>query len=95
MTQPNTISAPSADTLDSWRHTLGVSEMSIMTKDHRQMLADLREAGFAIAIFCPDELRNASQEDVEAALVREGNEVIDMLSPLDPESPEDDTDDEG
>lgn len=55
----------------------------------------MREAGYAIGIFSPDELRNASQQDVETTLMREGNEAIDVLSPPDPEDFEDEIDDKG
>lgn len=44
-------------------------------------IKSMREAGFAIVTFSPDELRGALRERVENRLVELGNEVIDTMAP--------------
>jgi hypothetical protein len=51
-----------------------------MNKSEQAALKSLREKGYAICVFSPDELRGASQDDVEQELVGAGWDIIDSLA---------------
>lgn len=58
-----------------------------MTPELSKALQDLRSAGYAIAIFGPDEIRGADASVVENRLVELGNDVIkDLAQLIDPEA---------
>ena len=51
-------------------------------KPHQQAVIDeLRQEGYAIGIFYPFELGEASPRDLEDILVKEGNDAIEILNP--------------
>lgn len=53
-----------------------------MTPSQQQAIGELRDAGFAIAIFTPDELREAPPERVEDLMVERGwNAINDLGGP--------------
>ena len=52
----------------------------------RLALNELRQAGYAVCVFSPEELRDASARQVEARMAAEGNETIDALVGTEPES---------
>lgn len=51
-----------------------------MTNEEQAALKSLREKGYAICVFSPDELRGAAQDDVEQELVGAGWDIIDSLA---------------
>jgi hypothetical protein len=51
-----------------------------MTKEDWQVIKKFREAGHAIVIFNPEELRGADRNHVEDRLVEMGLDVIDALA---------------
>lgn len=50
-----------------------------MKAHQKAVIEELRKEGYAIGIFSPEELGNAPARDIEDALVREGNESIEVL----------------
>lgn len=49
-------------------------------KAHQKAVIDeLRKEGYAVAIFYPFEVGNASTRDLEDVLIREGNEALEIL----------------
>lgn len=50
-----------------------------MTKTQLTALRQLRDKGYAIAIFTPEELSGAPVDDIEDRMVSEGWDAIDML----------------
>jgi len=51
-----------------------------MTKEERDFIQALRDKGYAITIFEPDELRGVSRKIVEDRMVELGTEVIEDLT---------------
>ena len=51
-----------------------------MTKEHMEVIRELRDLGYAVCIFNPEELRGAKPHKVEDELVSAGWEVIDTLA---------------
>lgn len=47
-----------------------------LTKDELKFLADLRDRGFAVCVFNPDEIRGADINDVEARMCAAGWDAI-------------------
>ena len=52
-------------------------EVELPLETTQQSVEDLRNAGFAVVVFTPDELKEADPEHVESRLVELGNDVID------------------
>lgn len=50
-----------------------------MNEEQAQAVRSLRDAGFAVCIFTPDELRGAKPGHVEDRLVERGWDVIDCI----------------
>lgn len=50
-----------------------------MTDEQIKMIRDLRNQGYAISIFTPEELGNAPSEAVEDAMVSNGWDAIETL----------------
>jgi len=50
-----------------------------MTEQQKQTLAELRAAGYAVITFSPGELCGATPTDIEAQLVKDGNELLDRI----------------
>lgn len=50
-----------------------------MTTEEQQIVDSLRDQGYAVVIFTPDELDGASPDKVEDNLVSSGWEAIDVL----------------
>jgi hypothetical protein len=48
-----------------------------MTNEEYAAIKSLREKGYAVCVFSPEELRGADQDDVEQGLVVAGWDVID------------------
>lgn len=57
-----------------------------MQDSQRLALKQLRQAGYAVCVFSPEELREASAAQVEARMAAEGNETIDALVGQEPGS---------
>ena len=51
-----------------------------MTKEDWDVIKKFREAGYALTIFSPEELRGASTRDFENRMVELGWEVVDSLA---------------
>lgn len=51
-----------------------------MKAKHMEALRELRDEGYAVIVWNPDELRGASPGDVEDRSVEFGNDVIDCLA---------------
>ena len=51
-----------------------------MTKEDWEVIRKFREAGYALTIFSPEELRGASTRDFENRMVELGWEVVDSLA---------------
>ena len=51
-----------------------------MTKEDWDVIKKFREAGYALTIFSPEELRGASTRDFENRMVVLGWEVVDSLA---------------
>ena len=51
-----------------------------MTKEDWDVIKKFREAGYALTIFSPAELRGASTRDFEDRMVELGWEVVDSLA---------------
>jgi hypothetical protein len=51
-----------------------------MTEEHMKAIQELRELGYAVCIFNPEELRGAKPHKVEDELVSAGWEIIDALA---------------
>ena len=51
-----------------------------MTKKDWDVIKKFREAGYALTIFSPEELRGASTSDFENRMVELGWEVVDSLA---------------
>jgi|688.fasta_scaffold228554_2 hypothetical protein len=57
-----------------------------MTKEDWDVIKKFRQAGYALTIFSPEELRGASTRDFENRMVELGWEVVDSLaSEIDPD----------
>ena len=57
-----------------------------MSKEDWAVIRKFREAGYALTIFSPQELRGASTRDFENRMVELGWEVVDSLaSEIDPD----------
>ena len=57
-----------------------------MSKEDWAVIKKFREAGYALTIFSPQELRGASTRDFENRMVELGWEVVDSLaSEIDPD----------
>lgn len=52
-----------------------------MTAEQTRAIRELREQGYAITIFNPEELQGADPRRVQDQLVTEGWQVIDILKP--------------
>ena len=50
-----------------------------MTKEEREVIQKLRDKGYAITIFAPDELGGVSTKTVEDLLVEQGTAIIEDL----------------
>lgn len=51
-----------------------------MTEEHMKAIRELRDSGYAVCIFNPEELRGAKPHKVEDELVYAGFEIIDTLA---------------
>jgi len=51
-----------------------------MTEEQKAVLNALRQAGFAVVVFNPDELRDADPDSVSDRLIQVGWDVIDGLA---------------
>ncbi len=51
-----------------------------MKEEHIKAMRELRDLGYAICIFTPDELRDAKPHKVEDELISAGWEIIDALA---------------
>jgi len=54
-----------------------------MTKEQIQALRDLRQAGYAVCVFTPDEMPDSRQRDVEDAMCEGGWRQINFDTPDD------------
>ncbi len=54
-----------------------------MTKEQTQTLRDLRQAGYAVCVFTPDEMPDSRQRDVEDAMCEGGWRQINFDTPDD------------
>jgi hypothetical protein len=50
-----------------------------MTEEHMKVIEELRDLGYAVCIFTPEELKGAKPHKVEDELVSAGWEIIDNL----------------
>lgn len=57
-------------------------QFSQMSATQRQVIAELRDKGFAVVIFTPDELGCVSRDRLESRLVADGNEHIEDITEL-------------
>ena len=62
-----------------WVCVYGVVEDLKMTEEHMEVIRELRDLGYAICIFTPEELRGAKPHKVEDELVSAGWDIIDSL----------------
>jgi len=51
----------------------------MLNRELKDKLAVLRDEGYAVVIFTPEELQGAPEYDVESALVAEGWDTIELL----------------
>lgn len=51
-----------------------------MSPCQKQVIQQLRDEGYAIVCFSPDEVGGVGKDDLESHLVSEGNEHIERLS---------------
>ncbi len=51
-----------------------------MNENERNAIKSLREKGYAVCVFSPEELRGANVDDVEDGLVTAGWDVIDAYA---------------
>ena len=51
-----------------------------MTEEHKKAIQELRNLGYAVCIFNPEELRGAKPHKVEDELVSGGWDIIDALA---------------
>ena len=51
-----------------------------MTEEHMKVIEELRNLGYAVCIFTPEELRGAKPHKVEDEIVTAGWEAIDNLA---------------
>lgn len=61
-----------------------------MTPEEQAVIAELRNRGFAVIIWHPDELAGASRKHVEDRSVELGWQVIEDLKDMGPDSTDDD-----
>lgn len=52
---------------------------SRLTRAERDMLADLRDRGFAVIVWAPDELGSAPPDRVKTRCIEQGWDTIDYL----------------
>ena len=52
-----------------------------MTSQQDRAIRELQEAGYAVILWNPEELGNASASEVEDLVVERGNEIIYELNP--------------
>ena len=52
-----------------------------MTSQQDRAIRELREAGYAVILWYPEELGNSSASEVEDLVVERGNEIIYELNP--------------
>ena len=50
-----------------------------MTEEHMEVIRELRDLGYAVCIFTPEELRGTKPHKVEDELVSAGWDIIDSL----------------
>lgn len=50
-----------------------------MKSHQKAVINELRQEGYAVCVFSPEELGNAPAPDIENALVRDGNGTINIL----------------
>jgi hypothetical protein len=55
-----------------------------MTLSQAACISQLREEGFAIAVFSPEEISGVDARELEENMVRDASETIDILRPADP-----------
>jgi hypothetical protein len=61
-----------------------------MTPEEKAVVAELRNRGYAVIIWTPEELAGASRKHVEDRSVELGWQVIDDLKDMGPDSDDDD-----
>lgn len=66
----------------------GLREMLKPLLNPRQIISEMRNEGYAVVIFSPDELGTATSKSLENRLVELGNEAIkDLQESMPPDSP--------
>jgi hypothetical protein len=61
-------------------HSFGCRGGLEMTEEQMKAIRELRDSGYAVCIFNPEELRGAKPHKVEDELVSAGWEIIDSLA---------------
>lgn len=56
-----------------------------MTPEQSKVLQDLRDAGYSVVVWNPDELRGVDPTRVEDHMIEKGSDYIDMCSPVEEE----------
>ena len=57
--------------------------MRTLTENDKNMIENLRDRGFAVVVYSPDELEGVDPDTLESDLVTFGNHTLEVLSDYD------------
>ncbi len=71
-----------ANLLNTQTEATDPDQSSLMSATQKQAIAELRDKGFAVVVFSPDELGCVCRDRLESRLVADGNEHIEDITEL-------------
>ncbi|HFL7937794.1 TPA: hypothetical protein ACG5DM_000793 [Pseudomonas putida] len=71
-----------ANLLNTQTEVTDADQSSLMSATQKQAIAELRDRGFAVVVFSPEELGCVSRDRLESRLVADGNEHIEDITEL-------------
>ncbi|EKT4528341.1 hypothetical protein [Pseudomonas asiatica] len=71
-----------ANLLNTHLEATDADQSSLMSATQKQAIAELRDKGFAVVVFSPEELGCVCRDRLESRLVADGNEHIEDITEL-------------
>ncbi|WP_323601030.1 hypothetical protein [Pseudomonas putida] len=71
-----------ANLLNTQTEATDVDQSTLMSATQKQSIAELRDKGFAVVVFSPEELGCVCRDRLESRLVADGNEHIEDITEL-------------
>jgi len=71
-----------ANQLNTQTEATDADQSSLMSATQKQAIAELRDKGFAVVVFSPEELGCVCRDRLESRLVADGNEHIEDITEL-------------